>query len=564
MVNGWNNTFQPLPDLLNIIKLIKSGQPTEHIKKRREYSRMILRHSKKEGLDEFLSQINGYENTEQHKLRKKFAISNKFVTSELLRPVDNVWNARGGSFEITMSEKIRRTYIEDISSAWHGASIHEFIKEIWLEAYIEDPNGLIYLVLDEKTKQYQPQYESIFKILDYELKGKKPLYILFEPIETLSEDGKKVYTYTYIDSDKICKYQKVDDVVTELTDQQQKNVLGRVPAIVVSNIVTKDNDIRLSPLDVQIELLDAYVRKNSVKEIFEFLHGYPKFWYYGEICTECNGAGRVERGAPDPGWDKCPKCGGHGRAGEKLDVSDGMLLQVPKDDEQKLADKPLGFESPPVEIWQEMRSELDWMFDLVFRSHWGTTIEKGKNETATGRFIDVQPVQNKLSKYTDAAETVENELYEIIGKLSYPNTFKRSFRQYGRRYIIESPDASLKRYQDGLTAFLPTSLLDYLLEQYYSSEFASDEASYNRRIKLSKVEPFIHYSVGDVSGWPIAENLKLQKAMFNEWLSVQNPEDLNTKSVEELKKSLEEFTTTKNPNTDGRNPGFKQPDVPTT
>lgn len=525
----------------NILELIKAGKCSHFIHECREYSQSIVRHTKKEGLDTFLAQINGYENKEQHALRKKFAISNKFLCEELLRPADNVWNARGGSFDIvSSSDNTRNQFFDIANTAWQESSIHDFVKTMWQEAFIEDPNALIFLNLDTDKQKYYPKIVRSKGILDYSLTGMHPDYILFEPIERTGPAGDIEYLYVYITSDQITHYLKKGGLVS--IEDQYSNPMGFVPAVVVSNIIGTSEGIRLSPIDSQIELLDAFVRKNSVKEIFEFLHGYPKYWQYGEVCTECNGQGSIPNDTAEPGtFMKCPKCNGSGQPGSKTDVSDVTLLRIPSDDQVKLANSPMGFEVPPVDSWQEMRVELDWMFQWVFRSHWGTSVQKGTNETATGRFIDIQPVNNRLTKYSDAAEGIENALYKFLVRLLFPNTISKARRQFGRRYIIESPDAALTRYKDAKSSGLPTTLLDYLLEQYYSSEFAADETSFNRKVKLSKVEPFIHFTVTEVTAMPIPEELKQQKSIFSVFSSQLTGDDIDVLTIEQLKDRLKEF-----------------------
>ncbi len=68
------------------------------------YSNSLIVHTKGIGLQKLLARVNGYENTTQYDLRKKFAISNKYVTSKLLRPVDNIWKSKGGSVHSDITE----------------------------------------------------------------------------------------------------------------------------------------------------------------------------------------------------------------------------------------------------------------------------------------------------------------------------------------------------------------------------------------------------------------------------------------------------------------------------
>src|SRR5665811_362370 len=81
----------------NEVKAIIEAPERPKIKWAREMSDRLLLHVEGLGLQDFLARINNYENHEQFKAREKHAISNKFITEELLRPTDNAFNARGGS-----------------------------------------------------------------------------------------------------------------------------------------------------------------------------------------------------------------------------------------------------------------------------------------------------------------------------------------------------------------------------------------------------------------------------------------------------------------------------------
>ena len=66
------------------------------VKWAREMNNKLLLHVEGVGLQDFLARINNYENVSQFEAREKHAISNKFITEELLRPTDNAFYERGG------------------------------------------------------------------------------------------------------------------------------------------------------------------------------------------------------------------------------------------------------------------------------------------------------------------------------------------------------------------------------------------------------------------------------------------------------------------------------------
>ena len=69
---------------------------SDEIKRMREYFSNYVRHVFGIGTQEYLAQINEYENKKQAELRQKHAIPNPFVVDELVRPIDNIWQAKGG------------------------------------------------------------------------------------------------------------------------------------------------------------------------------------------------------------------------------------------------------------------------------------------------------------------------------------------------------------------------------------------------------------------------------------------------------------------------------------
>ena len=104
-------------------------------------------------------------------------------------------------------------------------------------------------------------------------------------------------------------------------------------------------------------------------------------------------------------------------------------------------------------------------------SHWGTSLEYGSTDgtqyaTATGRFIDTQPVNNKLNRYTESVQLIHNAISDIYGRFYYPKTFTRSDVVYGRRYLIETPDQLLKRYSELSNLTDDTIIKEITYDQY--------------------------------------------------------------------------------------------------
>jgi ssDNA-binding Zn-finger/Zn-ribbon topoisomerase 1 len=518
--------------MINVTDILETGKGTSRMQEAVEYSEQVMIHTKGgKALEKYLAQINSYENKAQYDLRKKFAISNKFITSKLLRPCDNIWNAKGGSTKLEMKGENSTKGMNLILK-----EAHNYIRNTWFDAFINDPNGVTIIEYEAEDEEMNFKYLPSERIEAIEIAKEKVIEILIF-IETIEEGENKIKKYLHITKDMQAEY-FVKDENTVIRGDATKNETGIVPVVLNSTVKTIEKDIYISMIDTEIELLNSFVRKNSVKEIFEFLHGFPKFWQYVEPCDVCGGAKRIQYEQRDgsTGYQTCPKCNGIGHFG-KTDVADVLNIAMPESGDETIANQPMGFEIPPVETWQEMRSELDWLWNIIFDSQWGTTVQKQTNETATGRFIDVQPVINKLDSYAEQLQRVFNEIGIIAGKTAYPNTFEQFSIAIGRNFIIDTPSAALTRYKEAKEKGLNTNILNHLLKQYFLSEFANNDRGYQIAIKLMNVEPFPHHTIDEVMQFARDED-KAAKVYYEAWLSETENSEILEKTAEQLRKEL--------------------------
>jgi len=92
---------------------------------------------------------------------------------------------------------------------------------------------------------------------------------------------------------------------------------------------------------------------------------------------------------------------------------------------------------------------------------------------------------------------------------------------YGDRYLIETPDQLLKKYNDAKVAKAPSRILTQILIQYIESEFRSDDLMRDYHLKLLHITPFLHNDIEEVLNFVIDDRDKLRKVYFDEWLSLQ-------------------------------------------
>lgn len=531
-----------------IIQIIKLGEPQFIIDAKKKQRKLDM-HVNGHGVTEYLAKIEGYENKEQLILRKKFAISNKFLNANILRPVDKVFTAKGGSkvYDTGGTEKTEKEFRANIlSDIAGGNSITKWISKVQANKYYSDPSGLVYFEVSEDGKNTVPTIKSIQSIQNYQIVGRNVLWVLFGA-ETIKNDQGEVIAgkfYRFVDNEKDWTIHADGDLFKEITEKDKpnnwtfvkpstKNRWNRVPGIVNSEIINDKLKFNDSPIDVIVELQDKYLRTNSIKSIHEFLHGFPVFWMYHKKCDSCKGLGEI-------GGETCKACNGTG-ASLKRDVSDALLLKTPQDkDSPTIAPDVAGYVAPPNEIPEEQRTELDWLYQLQFWTMWGTSFEKRDKETATGRFLDVEPVNERRVEFSEAFEDMEQRMTNFLGEFYLPNSYEGSSINYGRRYQMESPDALWKKYIDAKKEKAPRSSLDTILNQYYESEFANDVEMLQVSIKGMKLEPYVHTTVEDAQGFLPSEQF-IEKVAFSEWWKSLDPKHIFLTDIDKLNKEFDKF-----------------------
>lgn len=551
---------------LEFVKKIINTELDPRIKDARDMSDKLKLHIDGIGLQSYLAKINNYENEKQFDARKKHAVSNKFLTENLLRPVDNAFNARGGSKHYkfkTDSESKTDEFIKKLTNVKDNSSLSDYIENVWFNKYITDPNGLILMEvkdedeygdkLPEDEKTIQPCYKSIHSIRAYEQNGLFVDWVIFEPhsiivdIDDPNNKEKNIEIFWAVDSEYYYKFKKSKEGVV-LFDDPIENSFEQVPAILCSNIIDSVTGWKKSSIDSQVELLDKYLVSNSVLSIAEFFHNYLQQWTYIDTCSKCNGTGTV--GNND---DNCPVCEGTGKA-QRKDVTDIIELKIPDADQVKI-DPPAGFIYAPTDAWEGMINTVDRLNNIIEFSHWGTNQEKGESETATGRYIDVQPVHNRLDKYSKSIEMAHTALANFIGSFYFPETFEKAYVQYGRRYLIETPDQIWEKYIKSKVENAPVSTLDLLLSQFLESEFRENEQLLRYELKKVQLEPFVHWDIVTVKSLGVGNSDYNNKLYFSDWIQTKTLKEVIDTDLDKLNKELTTYANNKNINLNNNNNG---------
>ena len=193
-----------------------------------------------------------------------------------------------------------------------------------------------------------------------------------------------------------------------------------------------------------------------------------------------------------------------------------------------------------------MRIEQESIMSLSELTMWGSKMNKDvNNETATAAFLNVQPANDRMNGFSDAFEDMEKKMTDLIGTFYlYYKTNEGSSINWGRRYLVEPPDVIWEKYETAREKGVSKASLNYLLIQFYQSEFSNDIESLSVAQKSMKLEPFIHKTDEELLALPIRDEDKKAKFYFNEWFKDLTIIELLSKDVKSLQSLFDTYLNT--------------------
>jgi len=488
---------------------------TKDFKEMREYSSTLKALVNGDDfIDELINKIEGIESSLKAKAREKYSRSVKDLFSRLFQPIDNIYYATGGVKDYDIqSDTIKTNYLKQIANIRDNKTLSEWVQTYAIQLYNTDPNGVIFLEYKTTPKiNVYPTYKSSSKIRYYKSKGQLIEYIIFEP----KIKDQKTYIRIVDDlTDRTFERNGNDYILVE--ELTFPHPFGQVPAVICSNIQLAGEDEKLAPIDSIIEVAKEYARDQSFLTLYKVYKGNPIFWKYVTYCSDCLGTGKQ-------GNEECSTCNGKGKVVAKSDVTDAVELPIPTDTESPvIAPNIAGFISPDLDVWTKYEETLKLLEEQMYKSHWGTSY--GMNnvqgmKTATEVTFDKQPLENQLNKYADYAEYVEWKLSEwILNLLDSTKTDKLESKitiNLGRRYIIESYDVLLERYEKSVLAEENNVVLDKLFSEYLGAKYRNNPIDLQINLLKARIEPYLHLPLTKVS--TIFGNEEAQrKVLFQKW-----------------------------------------------
>lgn len=526
-------TFKDNNEAISIIK--RNQTITKEWYQMREYSKELKSLvNGTEFLEELICKIEGIESNNKAKARIKYSKTIKSMFARLFQPIDNIYYATGGLKDYDIKKSVKDKFLSKIANIRDNKPLSEWVQNNAIQLFNTDPNGLIFL--EYKEEDVYPTYKSINSIRHYKSKGQILEYLLFEP---------KIHD--------LKTYWRIVDDVTDRTFTQKGNEFvlveektfahpfGQVPALICSNINIPGQKNKLAAIDTILDDAKEYARDQSFLTLYKIYKGNPIFWKYVQYCGDCNGTGTKED-------VKCGSCNGHGKYVSKSDVTDAVELPIPDDNESPvIAPNIAGFISPDLDVWNKYEETLNLSEENIYKSHWGTMYgmqsdASRRQKTATEIMADKQPLENQLNKYADFCEYIEWKISEWMLNF-YDVTKDKNESQItinlGRRYIIESYDILLERYEKSVKAEENNTVLDKLFIEYLGAKYRNNPIDLQANLTKATVEPYLHLSLQNTIS--IFGNEEAQrKVLFQKfWQTV-----INFSDTEKIKKDFDAWFET--------------------
>lgn len=490
-----------------------------------------------EDYKDLILKVEHIESSKKAQARKKYSRPIKDVNTKILRPVENIYSATGGSktFDIS-SDTEKAKFLKRISNVRGGKSVEGWLQTFWSkDLYNVDPNGLVFVEYIEDIEAY-PTYKSIDAIRHYECNGQRIEFVIFEP-KQIKVNEQVFNLWRVVDDVKDYIFIEQGGSFNFSEEKSFEHPFGKVPALICSDLTILGKKERIAPIDDIKETEQEFIRDRSIKTIYKFLNGFSTPYRPQVVCPDCRGTGKN-------GNDNCTSCSGKGFVMGK-DVTDEIIIPINLD-----ADNPIqlpnnfaGYITPDIEIWNKYDQEADNMFNEMFETIWGTRESEAKDQTAMSVILNTQPMISRLNMWSNVAEFMEWQITEWLANfwLSTKDKDKRvSVITYGRNYIIQPSGFLLEKYQESKEKGDSALILDRMLSEYITSKYKNDPQTLRIELIKKQLDLYVHLTieqVNDIYGQAEAQ----RKGLFTDWWETKTQEEILNGSVESLEKNRDEW-----------------------
>lgn len=551
-----------------IKSLIKQPSQAETIARACLLSRQHIRHVKGVGVTDFFrnEMIKGYENEEEKLLREKISRATTVpIFANALSTFDKAYSASGYSryFEFIGSGDEKKNELQAYlnSNIGEGLSMSGWMQYIWGDKIHYDFNGIMLVELPSKEEgepnEYTQPYvifKSIHDIHDYDADGMDLDYvIMYKEVEEDDSNPQKQNEqntfkyYRVIDDarDLIVRVESgkdsigADYVNAIILDTPQfpiiKNIWGYVPGVIISNQRDACSEARQSFIWEAIGTADDYLLDSSIHSISKKKHGFPQKWSYAIPCDQCDSKGKFPiygmRGEiditngetserPIINWRKCMDCDGKGSLNPSPSIA--VIKPMPDINNPDIGE-PFGWVTPDIDSMDFQTKEMDRLEEIILQSIFPSPDYKrsqiASDKTATGELFGVASKQDKLNRFSNNGERVEEFLTDTIAKAIYGDAFKKSIVRWGRKYYIYSENELEQMFQAAKNAGVSSTVLKSYLEELIYVRYGNDAVELQRQLKLFECEPLVYLTTKDVQSLTYCTvSDKFLKTYFNDYI----------------------------------------------
>jgi len=546
-----------------------------------EQNKKLAMHVDGIGLKEAIEHVDFFASKELFHIQQKYAVSNKDMFGRLLEMENMVFTARGGSSYFGLRSDEEESEMRSLlSKVRFGISLRKWMQDFAIKAYRTDPMGIIFMEIEKqvvdangqmKEPSAYPTYKSAQCIYDYLPNGRNLEYVVFRltkqeainfgvqdrGLDDLKASAQTEY-FRVVDDKKDLIVLRKDGKVNLVSNISQPNPIEnpwkRTPAFIISDLMLYTEPHKFtSPLHLVVELADCFLNDRSIRDLQKKYHGYAKAVEPLLQCPTCEGTGYV-------GANPCSSCATPGASkgsGYKLKTKVSDVAKFPLEIlEQASFDfrKIFGYVTPDIESWNKQDSSLEDLEEIIEMTYWGTVRNKrrnnnaqksGEEKTATEVDSNEQPKEARLNKTADWAESTENMVADFIGQYWFEPEPVKSNINYGRDYVLRTPDELMNNYVTLRTKGAPDFSLDEALEKYYKAKYQNNPALLQKYLKMLDVEPFPHISVSASKGLITDFNEFNCKLYFGEWANTIPEIDWIRKKPDALRKELSDYVKAK-------------------